>query len=89
MRILYENTHEHLEYPISKTGRNQSIDFRNLKSEKLNCEDTLPQGLSEARRGNEVFSLSSIRRGGAPPGAAAFVTDGGMGVSTPIIILGE
>jgi len=26
-----------------------------------------------------------IRRGGAPPGAAAFIKIGGMGVSTPII----
>jgi len=36
-----------------------------------------PQGLSEARRGKDLFSIFSIRflirRGGAPPGAAAFV----------------
>ncbi len=27
-----------------------------------------------------------IRRGGAPPGAAAFIPNGGMGVSTPIMV---
>jgi len=41
-----------------------------------NCEDSPPQGLSEARRAGEVFPYcfwSLIRRGGAPPGAAAFI----------------
>jgi hypothetical protein len=38
-----------------------------------------PQGLSEARRGKEVFFQLLIRRGGAPSGAAAFITTGGLG----------
>ena len=60
------------------------------------CEGSPPQGLSGARRGNEVygkpeFSPGSppglrIRRGGAPSGAAAFIATGGMGVSTSIFI---
>ena len=50
-------------------------------------EGSPPQGLSEARRGKEVYPLLAaiIRRGGAPPGAAAFIAIRGMGALTSII----
>jgi hypothetical protein len=53
-------------------------------------EASPPQGLSEAWRGKEVFSIHlpvffpSLIRRGAPFGAAEFIVSGGMGVSTPI-----
>jgi len=46
-----------------------------------------PSGHSGAVRHFHLCFQSLIRRGGAPPGAAATFAGGGMGVSTPIIIL--
>jgi hypothetical protein len=77
---------------FGETGMNRSSSNRNDENQKrhYNFHESSPdQGTSRARRGSLcVFEKyqSLIRRGGAPPGAAAHIIIGGMGVSTPIIL---